>query len=395
MNILHVAPDYKFLPFVAETFDAVSDVQNVCLIHGPYHANYPQYAGTSGAFRFIDDTYFGSDSMSEDLAWCDCLIVHFLDVHAAKMILNAPARVAVVWSGWGGDYYDLPFGSQRRFLSKETKALVGQLRASETAHLDVPRRILHRARRFKESFSGLRLRTKAIGSVDFFSAPIDDEYELVKTAVGRKFRAGYVQLNYASVEHTFIHGPAAVTGNDILVGNSATPTNNHSDVLRQLANLDLAGRKIIAPLSYGYPDYRDAIVRYGKEVLGARFQAIVDFIPLEAYNAMIANCSTVIMGHRRQQALGNICTLLYKGAKVFLSEQNVVYQFLKSRGAVVYGLRDLDALGGGGLEPLTEEQKRTNREVLEAHWGHRAVLRNTQNLVDSVRTRPIRAHAQY
>ncbi len=95
------------------------------------------------------------------------------------------------------------------------------------------------------------------------------------------------------------------------------------------------------------------------------------------------------MGHRRQQALGNICTMLYKGAKVFVSEDSVVYHFFKNSGAFVYGLRDLTESGGKVFAPLTEEQKQKNREVLESHWGQFVVLQNVRNLIEILQVKVI------
>jgi dTDP-N-acetylfucosamine:lipid II N-acetylfucosaminyltransferase len=97
--------------------------------------------------------------------------------------------------------------------------------------------------------------------VDFFSAPIPDDFKLLRSSLGSRFKAEYVQLNYGNVPQTFLPGSEKLTGKDILVGNSATPTNNHVEVFKLLSDLDLRGHKVIAPLSYGDERYRDAIIK--------------------------------------------------------------------------------------------------------------------------------------
>jgi hypothetical protein len=224
--------------------------------------------------------------------------------------------------------------------------------------------------------------------VDFFSAPVPDDHSVVGKMLGRRFRAQYAQINYASVDRTFAPGTSDPLGDNVLIGNSASATNNHADVLRALAKLDLGHRKIICPLSYGDARYRDAVVRYGNKLFGPhRFHALVDFVPLQDYNALVCSCGTAFMGHRRQQAVGNICTLLYAGAKVFLNENSTVYRFFKRNGAFVFGLRDLTRDRHGVFMPLSQEQTARNREMLAAHWSDEVVRGNVRYLLNEVARR--------
>ena len=41
-----------------------------------------------------------------------------------------------------------------------------------------------------------------------------------------------------------------VCGNSIMIGNSASGTNNHEYVMRILSKLDIGSRRVIVPLSY-------------------------------------------------------------------------------------------------------------------------------------------------
>jgi dTDP-N-acetylfucosamine:lipid II N-acetylfucosaminyltransferase len=215
---------------------------------------------------------------------------------------------------------------------------------------------------------------RAIRRTDFFSSPFPEDFDLLRAYFKEDFHPTYTRVFYGSVERTYVPGAERVYGRNILVGNSATATNNHLEVFAILAGMDLGHRKIVVPLSYGDDVYRDAILDRGRSMFGERFQPMTEFLPLEQYNNLIAQCSVVVMGHKRQQGTGNTATLLYKGAKVFLEEVNTVYQYLRNRGGYVYTLDDLKKGGVEAFAPLTEEQKGKNRAVLEDYASTEVVL---------------------
>ena len=61
---------------------------------------------------------------------------------------------------------------------------------------------------------------------------------------------------------------------------------------------------------------KEAILELGEKTLGNSFDPIIEFLPLNAYNARIQSCSHVIMAHERQQAFGTIVTMLYGGGEI-------------------------------------------------------------------------------
>lgn len=374
VKILHLTSDEKFINFSARQFNSCDQAINRFVVVA--NTSTPLiHIGDLGDFQVVDKRYFGSKRMLEDLAWCDCLVVHFLTELGARMIAKAPERIAVVWSGWGADYYHLLDGGERSLFGEETR----RLRTQRKRWFGLVKRGAKRV------IFGNRI-NQVISRVNYFSSPIPEDFEILTSALKEKLSAEYVQLNYGSVEETYGIGQQDLTGNDILVGNSATWTNNHLDVFKQLASLELGMRRLVVPLNYGDTQYRDMIVSIGSKIFGEHFLPLVEFMPLEKYNTLIANCSVVVMGHRRQQAGGNICTMLYKGAKVFLDQQNPFYAFFVKHGAHVFSLEDL---AGSGFAPLTDSQKQTNRDVLEQFWGQRVVRDNICKLVERVNERKL------
>lgn len=156
---------------------------------------------------------------------------------------------------------------------------------------------------------------------------------------------------------------ATVTGTDIMIGNSASATNNHEYVMRILSRLRIGDYRVVVPLSYsGRKDYITSVVQAGKELLGNNFAPLLDFMPLEEYNKLQSGIRVALFGNWRQEAIGNIIVALYLGAKVFLSAVNPVYEWAQSHGLIVF---ELEKLSQTDIDtPLDEDIRLKNREIL-------------------------------
>src|SRR5690606_36098954 len=118
-------------------------------------------------------------------------------------------------------------------------------------------------------------------------------------------------------------------------GNSATFANNHFDVLKLIKNGNI-NNQLVIPLSYGNQKYKTVLQNYCATAFGAQAEILSDFIPKEQYFDLLRECQFVVMGHLRQQAMGNIYASLYMGAKLFLFKKNPVFDFLKGLGILVF-----------------------------------------------------------
>lgn len=370
-TIAHIFPDSPFLAFTADTFESVAPGRNHFLVFAmkgelDRHALPPTASAEAIA---ADET--GWKRSVEIAQNSDIVIAHSMNAFSARVLLASPLESLRVWSGWGGDYY----GSDHSLLS----GLLGPqtLRYHRSLTSTVGKFVRLRDRR---RASGPLHR--AARAADVFSAPIPEDFD-VFTSRFPEFDGRYGQLNYASVEDTFMRGSHEVIGDDVLVGNSATLANNHFETLALLANQDLAGRRVIVPLSYGDdPGYADAVSEAGYELIGSAFVPLRDFMPLDEYQSVIAGCSAVVMGHKRQQGIGNIAAAMWRGARVFLDDRNPTTSFVRTRGGVISTLSELAAQGlpTGRAEG---SERAANRSMLRAFWGRETVLRNIQSLIDS------------
>lgn len=385
MNILHLVLDEKFIDFFSGIVSTIPDTRHRYIVYTPQPDKPLRHIRSITPYRIVSDDYFTSRHQQDDLQNCDVLLVHFMTPMAAKMILQAPPAVKIVWSGWGADYYHLLPGGDHALLSPETAQIARrqEIRKAFRHPLALARLMLGQLR---QRYLKNHLLLPAIRRVHLFSAPLPGDYDLLTQALGTQFTARYAQLNYGSVEDTFAMGNTTLNGCDILVGNSASFSNNHVEIFRLLAQHDLSGRKVVVPLSYGDTNYRDTVLLYGKTILGTHFDPIVDFMPLAEYNTHISRCAVVIMNHQRQQALGNIGTLLYQGAKLFLDRRNIVFSFLSQRGAHIYSTDQLQDSSESVFTALTEQQRQDNRRVLQNFWGREVVTANAAKFIEILRT---------
>ena len=363
MRIVHVVNDAKFAGMAAKAFEAtfpgcntyVSFSKNKCRKD---KIEIVRYSRVLVFFGFI----------IKNILKADVVVFHSMGEKHLLLLRWVPVDAKVIWIGWGYDYYDL---IGRRLLKDETLKADNQFKMSSG---------------FRSSVFGLILRflknkkLKWIRRVNIFSPVIREDFDLVKR-FNPKFAAKYSSWNYGTLEDDHVRGFEGkdIKGNNILLGNSASDTNNHLDAFSLIKNLDLKDRKVITPLSYGDDNYRDLIITEGQKALGSVFEPLTEFMPIDDYISVLQSCSVVVMNHLRQQALGNIVIALYMGAKVFLDEHNPVYEFFTKQGAFIF---KLDQLEQEYLSKLSGEQVAHNREVLKNYWSRDVILNKTKKLVE-------------
>jgi hypothetical protein len=385
MKVLHLVDDEKFIHFIYELFTCCVDGSNDFVLMGSNGKKTTKFLGGIARLTIADDRFLATTEFATQLMSYDLIIAHSLDLRKAKIILKAPAAIPILWSGWGADYYEifgLPMGS---LYGPMTEKLLNSSKLNLSSINDfiiwIGRKLFGTIRR---RFYTLPLLFKAIKRVDYFSAPIPEDYRLAKFILGNKFTPKYSQINYGSLEKSFLSDCPGITGKDILLGNSAAPSNNHLDLFSILKLLPLEDRRIVTPLSYGSHEYAKHVISAGRNLFGTSFEPILDFIPLNEYNNKMARCAIGIMGHRRQQGIGISATMLFRGAKLFLEEASPFYSFLKTRGAHVFTMEELQTMPDPFSLPLSETQVRKNQSVIASFWGQKMVEDNARIMLGAL-----------
>lgn len=140
-------------------------------------------------------------------------------------------------------------------------------------------------------------------------------------------------------------------GINILVGNSASPTNRHREIFEKLLQVRDQEMRVLAPLSYGDRVYAAEVVLLGRAWFGEKFLPLMDFMPLEQYLELLAEIDVVIFNHNRQQGMGNLISLLGYGKKVFMRNGTTAWDFFHSIGVTVY---DVERLNMAPFDPVVQ-----------------------------------------
>ena len=373
MRIIHIGPDSQFIQYLSGVFEAAAPGASRYLITGASSTGRLRFPVHGGAVSISVPGKLGAASIPLHVGSCDMIIAHGMGPHSVAAFLSSPRKTVRVWSGWGFDYYGDDRDPTAGLVSPGTSALMTDEALPSARHSG-----LKKAARQMLAYAT----RKAAKRTDYFSAPIPSDFDIFKRRF-ENFSGAYAQLNYGSVVDTFAQGLTMGRGLNILVGNSASQTNNHIDIFHMLAKHDLGSRKVIVPLSYGDRDYRRNLIACGSDILGHAFMPLVDFLPLDQYCSIVGSCNVVVMNQLRQQALGNIGAALYQGAHVFLDPISPVYRFFRQKGAFVRSTHDL-ALYPLPVTGLPNDQIAKNRDVLEGFWGNERIRANVEALLAKV-----------
>lgn len=122
---------------------------------------------------------------------------------------------------------------------------------------------------------------------------------------------------------------------NILVGNSADPSNNHIEVLNKLLPYKNENICIYVPLSYGNQMHAQSVVNKGKGLFAKKFKPLTEFMPFDEYLKVLAEVDVAIFNHKRQQAMGNTITLLGLGKTVYIRSNTSQWKLFNDKSIVV------------------------------------------------------------
>lgn len=305
MNILHVGHYDKFLPkhinFTNENFDSSDHfflmmdkekkVKHV-------QAKNVKYISHKALFSQIQLFYKADKIILHGLFEKRLLHLFFFNPWLIKKCY---------WMIWGGDLYNYMFNKNNK-----------------------KKRTLEFFRRF------------VISRIPNFITSVVGDYE---NAV--KWYNAEGRVHNCLLYHSNVFKPMDLKKNkeetiNIMVGNSASLSNNHLEVLEELAKFKDKNIHIFSPLSYGKEEQKKKVMEMGEKVFGDKFTALVELMPLKEYLEFLSKIDIAIFNHKRQQAMGNTINLLGLGKKVFLDPNVSPFRLFNELGIKVFDINKLD-----------------------------------------------------
>lgn len=236
-------------------------------------------------------------------AFYDRKIIRFLFKNIRKLKNNRLVLIA-----WGADIYD------NQFLLQDGK--------------------LHLKTRFYEF-----LKKRIIKSCNLFMTFACADYDVIKHNYGGKgiqFDCLYPSNADIALLDKLKQKKSSIDKFRILLGNSATETNQHKEVLDMLSRFKNREIEIICPLSYGDTAYASNIISYGVQLFGNKFIPITKYMSINEYCELLNSVDIAVFNHNRQQGTGNIEILAYLGKKIFLRSDTTTWKHYVERDHCIF-----------------------------------------------------------
>jgi hypothetical protein len=271
------------------------------------------------------------------------IIVHslFQQYYLNILLLNQKILSKCYAIMWGGDLYDY---KKRYWLSR--------------------------------SFISILKKKILIPKIAYFLMYVKGDFELAKKWYGAKGQ--YIEnFKYPSN----LYKPLEIKESQeetiyIQVGNSADVTNQHIKIFNMLKIYKDENIKIIVPLSYGNKSNAQLIMKSGYEIFGDKFQPLNEVLPLNKYLEILGKIDIAIFNHNRQQAMGNIITLLGLGKKVFIRDTITPWKMFQDKNIKIFNIKELN------LEILDEEDKNKNIDIVKNYFSQETYLKQLQMIFD-------------
>jgi len=372
--ILHLFPDDKVCNRIIANFEEVYPNQNIYIcICDPDNL---RFVNRNPQVNFVKP--YEIFTRLDYLKNINSVVIHYLSLDKIAFIdtylPNTTAKI--FWAVWGADAYNMVLSSKgydiyydKRYVSFiqpkfKAKEIINGIFQKQSLKYEIRKTI-----EFIQQ------------KVDFFLTS-DIEYGLINKYLEHSLVGKCISESamYYPIQDTLgaLYGER-VTGNNIMIGNSASFTNNHVYAFNYLSKLNSRGRQKITPISYGgSPEYIEHVKEIGIKLWGNDYVSLEKFIPLSEYNKLMLSVSHYIYGNWRQEAVGNIVIALYLGAKVFVSEKSPLQEIFRECDIHLYRTERITQIDLDTFE--SEENIRHNREAILELYSKESILKNIKRI---------------
>jgi hypothetical protein len=219
-----------------------------------------------------------------------------------------------------------------------------------------------------------RIRSFVIRRIGHFVTYVKGDYQLAQKWYGSTGKYCECLMYPSNLYKDYAVPPKKGSAINILVGNSADPTNNHAEVFEKLKPYKDQDIQIFCPLSYGPAGYAEMIAKLGRELFGDKFSPLLDFMPFEKYIELLGQIDIAVFAHKRQQGMGNTITLLGLGKKVFMRDDITSWESIAQMGIRIYNLSSLD------LSEQDEVNIEINKGIVRKYFSES----NLRNQLDEI-----------
>lgn len=354
---MYTADTYQFLSM---EFDPNENVF-ACFRKSKMKEYFPQHFPSSSSPKICPVVSFLEPRFWKMAYMCDGFIVHGLfSFNKVLVFLLMPhALKKTNWIVWGGDIY-----------AHNDKALSIIGRVSEKT-----RRIL--GKRF-----------------GFITTLVDKDYSLARkwyNVTGKHLTVSYpLPLHQSGVlEKLEECKDKPMVPLKIVLGNSATESNQHFEVLELLSRFKSEDIRIYLPLSYGVGDYiayANRVEKYAIDIFGKEkvFPIRNKMTGIE-YTEFMKQMNVGIFNNNRQQGMGNINLLIACGAKVFIRDDTTMWEQYVKRGQLLHSCSEIPRATFDEFASESAERREINMSAMKKHLDKEGLIKKWENLFCEMR----------
>lgn len=385
-KVLHLIPDEKITSDVINNFDRVSQ-DNMYFILGDKNNRKYLFKDEENII-WGNENYINNYKVSSDVTG---VIIHGLNYSFAKFILSLSKRIKIAWYAWGFDIYLLPKIS-KHIYGKHTRRFLIEHETFYTINQLIKNNPFLRSLYFKfikKKDDHYKLYELAHSRIDYLCTYIKEDFDVFQKFYPNKnikfLNTGYFSIGQylGKSEDELNTDELSDLGNNILIGNSNSVENNHLDVFYALDSYKRNNSNLIVPLNYGTNEnYKNFILSKGEECFNNDFHPLLSFMNKGEYFTLLSTCNTGIFYHFRQQAMGNIIALLFLGLRIYLSNKNPVYSYLKRNNITVF---DFDTeFEKFGNAQLSKDIVKNNRLRLMEMFNNDLIIRESKEVIKTL-----------
>lgn len=337
--IMHMFPKSQFVEgfinFIYENFDS-KEHMFVLYTNAKFEVS-PKLYELDNVVDYDEKNIFW---LYKSIKKADKLFLHNLSVNIYELFMLAffPGLLKkCIWLIWGGDLYC--YRNQRKGLIE---------RAIESA------------------------RRRVIKHVSVIASLTEGDYSLAQQwyEVDKKhIRLNYYIGNEAKVLYELVnekYNDSSTT--NIIVGNSATVTNNHIEVFEKIKHYSEQDICIYAPLSYGDREYGRLVEDVGRRIFGKKFVALNTYMSHAEYFSLLNRMDIAIFNNDRQQAIGNIMALALLGKKVYLKKDTSMWNEWVTQGKFLFHKVDEIDSNFSNFVQINQEEIENNRQAAHDYY---------------------------
>jgi len=375
---LHLMHDDKFIDDFIANSESLLGVEDEYIIHNRRNKNEVRFS-KSNKTKVIHINSIEWKSLLKRIETFDLVYIHYLSLAMVRFVNHLPKNSKVVWVFYGADGFDVGLDYVNELYLPKTLKYLNRVRWFNYKLFNYP--IIAWERVYMSYYVGNF--KKAVKRISCFAHFIKEDYLTLKKRWS--LEADFIEFSYGDkslLEEMPEILPRKKQVNNILVGNSAAPSNNHIDLFYALKDR-FPNSSIICPLTYsGTEGYIKFVTRKGCELFKSRFLPIQEHLDKERYKELLGSVAVAFMNHKRSQAMGNILLLLKMGAKILMRSESSAYRFLKEKGFYVFDLEEeLKSSDLKILTPLSYDHVQRNRQLLNDYWGEENLRRLYRQLL--------------